>query len=94
MKRVPLKIRVRTNQKSKLMAAWNEDAIHVTSEFRLPAQTGDIIRLQKSKCTIHLISGNCGVPSDCLSAFILEIVKQTTVEAFPLSQGNVRQASQ
>jgi hypothetical protein len=37
VKEVPLKIRVRANQKSELMAAWNEDAIQVTSEFRLPA---------------------------------------------------------
>jgi hypothetical protein len=47
VKAVPLKIRVRTNQKSELMAAWNEDAIHITSEFRLPAMTRDIIRLEK-----------------------------------------------
>jgi hypothetical protein len=37
VKGFPLKIRVRTNQKSELMAAWNEDMIHVTSEFGLPA---------------------------------------------------------
>jgi hypothetical protein len=36
---VPLKIRVRTNQKSELMATWNEDVTHVTSEFHLPAET-------------------------------------------------------
>jgi hypothetical protein len=94
VKGVPLKIRIRTNQKSELMAAWNEDATHVTSEFRFPASTHDMIRLKKSKFTIHLISGNRGVPSDCLSAFIMEIVKRRMVEAFPVSQGNVRQASQ
>jgi hypothetical protein len=33
---VPLKIRVRMNQKSELIAAWSEDAIHGASEFRLP----------------------------------------------------------
>jgi hypothetical protein len=49
VKAVPLKIRVRTNQKSKLMDAWNEDAIHVTSEFRLPAETRDIIRLRNKQ---------------------------------------------
>jgi hypothetical protein len=37
VKGVPLKIRVRTNQKSELIVAWNEDAIHGTSEFCLPA---------------------------------------------------------
>jgi hypothetical protein len=37
VKWVPLKIRVHTNEKSELMAPWNEDAIHVTSEFHLPA---------------------------------------------------------
>jgi hypothetical protein len=37
VKGVPLKIRVRTNRKNELMAAWNEDAIHATSEFHLPA---------------------------------------------------------
>jgi hypothetical protein len=49
---------------------------------------------EKSKFMIHLINGNRRVPSDCLSVFIMEIMKQTTVETFPLSQGNVRQASQ
>jgi hypothetical protein len=67
---------------------------HVRSELPLPAQTRDTIRLKKSEFTIHLISGNHGMPSDCLSAFIMEIVKQTTVEALPFSQGNLRQASQ
>jgi hypothetical protein len=48
VKGVPLKIRVLTNQKSELMAAWNKDAIHVTSEFHLPASILGIIRLKKA----------------------------------------------
>jgi hypothetical protein len=63
LKGVLRKIKVRTSQKSELMGAWNEDGIHVTHEFRVPASTRDIIRLKKSKFTIHLTSGNRGVPS-------------------------------
>jgi hypothetical protein len=43
-----LKIRIRTNQKRELMAAWNKDAIHVTNDVHLPASTCHVIRLKKA----------------------------------------------